>query len=74
MKERFIQRLKDAIETYFAYIGDVEGSIIRNYIVAEYKKILEEEFGMSHKETEAIYNEMYWNTYGEKRNYDELYN
>lgn len=66
MKEKFIQRYKDAINKYFnTYSGDSDGRLIRNYIISEYGNILREEFGMTHEETREIYDEMYANHYME---------
>lgn len=67
MKERFIQRYKDAIIKYFnASSSDTDGRMIKNYIVSEYENILEEEFGMKHEEVHAIYNELYIERYAKE--------
>lgn len=67
MKERFIERYKTVINKYFDTSGaDRDGRLIRNFIVDEYQKILEEEFEMSHKEVRDIYNELYNERYGKK--------
>lgn len=67
MKERFIQRYKDALNKYFnTGKGDPDGRLIWNYIVSEYEHILEEEFGMSHEEVREIYDELYKQRYGKK--------
>ena len=67
MKERFIQRFKKSINKYFnTGKGDPDARLIRNYIISEYEHILEEEFGMSHDETRAIYDELYRQYYGKE--------
>ena len=65
MKERFIERYKEAINKYFNAF-DSDGRMIRNYIVSEYEHILEEEFEMKHEEVREVYDELYKQRYGKK--------
>ena len=60
MKERFIQRYKNAIKDYFEYPGNGEGKRAKLYILNEYEKILEEEFNMTHLATRELYDKLYW--------------
>ena len=63
MKEKFIKRYKEAVLNYFYYNGDREGELIRNYIVGEYEKILNEEFDISKQEIREMYDELYLLSY-----------
>lgn len=63
----FITRYKNAIREYFGYRGDDEGRTIKNYIMTEYEKILEEEFDMKEEDIRNIYNSMYKEFYGSQK-------
>ena len=59
MKERFIERYKNTILSYFNYKGSGEGKRAIIYVMNEYENILQEEFGLTHEEVRCIYNELY---------------
>lgn len=65
MKERFIGRYKAAVINYFNAC-DSDERLVKSYIFAEYERILEEEFGMSHDEVRDIYDKLYWQKYGKE--------
>jgi hypothetical protein len=65
MKDKFIGRYKAAVINYFN-ATDNDGRMVRSYVFAEYEKILEEEFGMSHEEVRKIYDELYIQKYGKE--------
>ena len=67
MKEKFLQRYKDAVMAYFNYPGSGEGHREKLYIADEYEKIMIEEFEMTHEELRQIYHELYWSVYGGKQ-------
>lgn len=70
MKERFIQRYKDKIKEYLCYHGTGEGHRAIMYVMDEYGKILEEEFGIAHEEVREIYDRLYNEHYFSKRRFE----
>ncbi len=67
MKERFIERYKEAVKKFFnVYKDDSDSKMIKGYIVNEYEDILKEEFEMKHEEVQEIFDDLYWNLYVRK--------
>ena len=64
LKEMLTRRYIAAIKEYFNYSGDTEGRTIKNYIMDEYRKLLEEEAKMPHEDVMDIYGRIYSETYG----------